>query len=144
MRKKNLQTNIKNKAKRKLRKINTTLSTGSNRATKNDFLEKFMLCEVAIKSLIADYYAETGKKTKPEEIKLSLPTIKAALKFAGYSINQPNLEAVFGPSVKRNSKSCKKLRDAIVHSLQSEDIQEVASRSVSLNREMDTFLTLVS
>ena len=143
MRENNRQRKTQQRVKRKVGKIEKLLSNETIRNTKNEFLEKFMICETACKAIISDYNKGTAKKVADRDIKLHMAVIEAAVKYAGYSIAKETLAAVFGSSEKRNAKSCKKLRDGIVHSMSAEDIQEVVNRCPLLFSEMQVFLDCI-
>lgn len=143
MKEENRQRKIQQRVKRKIGKIEELLSNGATRSTKNEFLEKFMICETACKAIISDYNQGKKKKTADRDIKLQIQIIEAAIKYAGYSIKKETLTAIFGSTEKRNEKSCKKLRDGIVHSMSAEDIQEVVNRHTLLLSEMQIFLDCI-
>lgn len=143
MKEESRQRKTQKRVKRKIGKIEKLLSNGATRNTKNEFLEKFMICETACKAIISDYNKGKAKKIADRDIKLDMRVIEAAIKYAGYSIKKETLGAIFGSSDKRNEKSCKKLRDGIVHSMSAEDIQEVVKRHTRLFSEMQIFLDCI-
>jgi hypothetical protein len=69
--------------------------------------------------------------------------IPAALKYAGYTIDNDVLNVLFagsGKYRKRGSKSAKQLRNAIVHNVSEPDILEICHRYEQLHHAMDSFL----
>ena len=143
MRQAEQQKKIRNQAGRSLKKAEAVLEAETNRRMKNEFLERFMLCELACKKIITGYNEHKHRAVVERDIKLQLPTIQAALKYAGYPRYQGRVEQVFGSGDKRGSKTCKKLRDGIVHSMSAGDIREVASRYRELMEDMGSFLALI-
>lgn len=146
MKKKDQKKEIQKYTMKKLQEIDAFLAQKEVRQIKNDFLEKYMISETACKVIILQYQKATGKKSKKAGLKgieLQMKTIKAAIKFAGYPISDSMLDIIFGASEKRNQKSCKKLRNAIVHMMSVKDIQEVVDRHETLNAEMQQFLEII-
>lgn len=100
-----------------------------------DFLSKFVVCEIACKAILAG----AGMKND----KLNMKSIKSAVKKLNYGIEYAVLRSIFGSYKIRGSKSAKKLRDGIAHSLAENDIKEVIERKEDLFKYMDTFLDVV-
>lgn len=143
MKNKNRQKKSQQKAKRAINKIKLLLSNNIIKIRKNDFLEQFMLCETACKIIIQDYYKEKGKQVKEKDIKLHMGTIKSAMKYAGYCIDEKLLATIFKSNTQRGNKSCKELRDSIAHGMHIEDIKEVADRYYLLSSKMQQFLEYI-
>lgn len=107
------------------------------------FLEKFTLCEICCKAILKEYKKNNKTFSSEKNLKLNMREIPAALKFAGYSIEEEILSIVFSSSgnyMKRGSKSAKQLRNGIVHNLSESDIEEVCKRYIFLCTAMDSFL----
>ena len=71
---------------------------------------------------------------------MQIKVIVAACHHAGLSISDDVRYSLFSAMKNRGSRSAKKLRDAIVHSLSINDIKEVNSRFKGLDSDMDAFL----
>lgn len=135
---------LRNDVIKRLKKIESCLSDESKRLAKDQFLEKFMVCETLCKRIQEAYYTSTGKPKEMRDIKLNLTDIKAAMKYAGYVIpDKAMLSDIFSCEKKRGNKSAKELRNGIVHSLQVEDINEVFDRRLFLTTRMDEYLQLI-
>lgn len=107
------------------------------------FIDKFTLCDVTCKTYIEKY--KEVKKTKEDgsEIKLVLDmrTIPHAFSFFKLEIPKHVLSPVFGANKGKGEKSCKKLRDGIVHAMNTSDLQEMHDRYDKLIAMMDVFLS---
>lgn len=107
------------------------------------FLEKFTLCEICCKAILKEYKKNNKTYSSETNLKLDMREIPAALKYAGYSIDEALLSIIFAGSgnfKKRGSKSAKQLRNGIVHNLCESDIEEVCKRYLYLCAAMDNFL----
>lgn len=118
------------------------LDKADNRVAKNVFIEKFVLCEIATKSVLSYYYKVNGKEKADKNIELGLNTIKPALHLAKYDIADEVLEKMFKAKMKRGERSARDLRNGIVHDLAVRDIQEVISRKDELFNLMDNYLSI--
>lgn len=99
---------------------------------------------VTCKSLIISNQKYSGTYKGDANVKVFLPSIKAAISYAGITIPDHTLNGVFcstGNYRIRNSKSAKSLRNGIVHALNKEDINEVHNRYNALMQVMDDFLS---
>lgn len=134
---------IGKKIEKKLLKRNEYLADRKKRNAKNAFIEKFVLCEICCKSLIAD-----AEKVDIEKVKLYMPSIRKAMKKYGYTFDEDKLKMLFsGKSdvfIKRGSYSAKNLRDSIMHDMSVESMQEVFDREKELHKLMDDYLKLFS
>ena len=114
-----------------------------NNLKKNAFLDKFYMCEFIIKELMYHYFHCKNSFTPRKDIKLNMIVIKNSLSFFGYSFDDILLNIIFGASDKRGNKSCKKLRDSLVHNYSSNDCYEVCNRYDDLISYMDEFINSV-
>lgn len=128
---------------KKMKALSIYLKDPFIRKEKDEFLEKFMLCEAACKEILSAYFKEKGKSINNSSIKLDMVSIPSAMKKAGYPLSKALLTGIFGASRTRGKKSAKKLRDGIVHSLSKEDINEVIDRRMQLHKMMDEFLSVM-
>ena len=127
-------------AKKRIKQIEAVLSNSTTKANKDSFLEKYMKCEVACKLIIVEYEISKRKPISYDEVKMHFQVIVAACRHVGLSISDDILRRLFSSSDKRGHCSAKTLRNAIVHSLSTNDIKEVNSRFTTLNSDMDAFL----
>lgn len=137
------EQNIRIKARQKVVSRREFLNQLNNRAIKDQFIEKFVFCEIAIKTVIRDYYKIQRSEKETENIKMGLPTIKAALKHAQYDVRNENLEKIFKAKKRRGERSARDLRNGIVHDLTEPDLQELIKRKNELFRLLDDFTTLL-
>ncbi|MFR7591360.1 MAG: hypothetical protein ACLUVC_07960 [Longibaculum sp.] len=63
-------------AKVKLDKVIDYLNENSNRQIKNDFLEKYSICEVYCRQYLKKYLVEIGEYYDDEDMGMELQTIK--------------------------------------------------------------------
>lgn len=118
------------------------LDKANNRAAKDQFIEKFVLCEIATKNVLSYYRKVNGKEKDVENIEMGLNTIKAALCHAQYDVDNEMLEKMFKAKKKRGERSARDLRNGIVHDLMIPDIQEVIRRKDELFNLMDRYLEI--
>ena len=106
------------------------------------FLDKFTLCEIACKTYVEKYKAikKTDGAGKEIQIRLDMRTIPHALLFFQSGIPKHMQTPVFGADKRVGHKTCKKLRDGIVHGLSGTDLQEMHNRYGELICQMDAFL----
>lgn len=119
------------------------MDKADNRAVKDQFIEKFILCEIALKTVLNNYYKVHGKEKETENIEMGLSTIKAALKLAQYDVEDENLEKLFKAKRKRGERSARDLRNGIVHDLKVPDLQELIDRKDKLFGLLDDFTALL-
>mgnify|MGYP001668270831 CR=1 FL=1 len=107
------------------------------------FIDRFTLCDLSCKTIL-EYYKK-AKKQESEDFKLVLDMriIPHAFAWAGIEIERNVLNRIFGGSKSfknRGTKSAKKLRDGIVHAMNTEDLQEMLKRQDELISLMDLYL----
>ena len=134
---------IRNKIRQNVISKRNFLDKDSNRAIKDQFVEKFVLCEIALKSVLSNYYKTQGKEKEIDNIEMGLSSIKAALKLAHYDIKDENLEKLFKARRKRGERSARDLRNGIIHNLTIPDLQEVTNRKDELFKLLDDFTSLL-
>lgn len=132
-------------AKVKLDKIIDYLNENSNRQIKNDFLEKYSICEVYCRQYLKKYLVEIGEYYDDEDMGMELQTIKDALSDAGVVFEDKKLlTRLWGKSQKKGERSCRFLRNKITHELMLSAINEIVERNEDINRDMDEFIRVVS
>lgn len=132
-------------AKVKLDKIIDYLNENSNRQIKNDFLEKYSICEVYCRQYLKKYLVEIGEYYDDEDMGMELQTIKDALSDAGIVFEDKKLlTRLWGKSQKKGERACRFLRNKITHELMLSAINEIVERNEDINRDMDEFIRVVS
>lgn len=134
---------LRNEIARKLYRMETNLTDSEKVRKRREFIDKFILCEVAVKKVMRAYREEKKSESAKGYERLNMGVIAKAVDWAGCSITKPELEALFsgsGQYTLRGSKSAKKLRDGMMHEHNENDIQEVVDRFEELNEKMDAFL----
>lgn len=124
-------------------KKETIIKCQEQTSCRHKFLDEFVLCEIACKAVVSMYRKNNRTFTSERDLKLDMKEIPAAMKYAGYSIDNDVLNVIFagsGPYRKRGTKSTKQLRNAIIHNLSEPDIQEMRNRYEYLHNVMNTFL----
>lgn len=66
-----------------------------------------------------------------------------ALAFAGYDFDKELLAKLFGAEEKIGSRSVKKLRDSLTHSMNDKAVNELSDRYEEMNGYMDSFLNKI-
>lgn len=133
---------LKNEIEKKLGKMEANLENQEAVRLRWQFVDKFILCEVACKKVLTAY-REDQKLEKPVYEKLHMKHIPDAMAWAGLDFTRDELNAMFYTRDKyriRGTKSAKLLRDGAMHEHNEQDIQEIVSRFDELNRMMDAFL----
>lgn len=130
----------KDKALRKLQKIETYLQDNERKFAKDAFLEKFMICETVCKSVISDYYAQRNEIIDEKDITLDMRTIPHALKKARIIVDMTVQNKLFIKKETPGEKSAKILRHRIAHSMSIDDMEEIFNRRDELILLMDSFL----
>lgn len=133
--------NVKKVATDKLSMAEKTLSNPQYISAKNDFLTLFTLCEITCKTIIVNYKKLQKEKIDVKNIKLDMRTIPHAMQTFNINIDKRILTKIFSANEQRGNKSAKKLRDGIIHALNTEDISEVISRQKELYDVMNTYLS---
>ena len=131
-------------ATKRLRKIENALMDAQLVSAKNAFIEKFTCCEILYKSMLADFKKEKGSCVDEKNLKIDMKELPSVIRYAGLSIDKNKvLDPLFSSSgqyIKRNKKSAKQLRNAIVHKLSVEDMEEVRDRKSDLLELMNSFI----
>ena len=107
------------------------------------FLEKFVLCEAGTKRALSSYYRNAGNPKNVEDMNMPLTDITAALDEAGFDVNAMQLDKMFKKNNKRGEKSARDLRNAIVHDLTAEDIDELINRWQEIQATLDLYLSIL-
>lgn len=129
-------------------KLEIALETQQNReflAIRNQFIDKFTLCDLTCKVILEGYKKQQKQNNQDFRLVLDMRTIPYAFAWAGYEVDRNVLSRIFGGSKsfkKQGTKSAKKLRDGIVHAMNVDDIQELVERQNELFSVMNTYLSL--
>ena len=131
---------IKETAKNKLKVIEELFKNESINYNFNKFIEKYILCENMYKLLLISYKQSRNEIINMNSLKVSMNTAPSVMKYAQIEIEKEILSKIFSADDTRNNKSCKKLRDAINHKINVEDIYEINNRYDELINYMEIFL----
>ena len=109
---------------------------------RRNFIDKFTVCDVTCKAYIENYKKLKKTNEDSSEIKLVLDmrTIPRALEVFDVHIERHILSNVFGAEKKKGRRSCKRIRNAIVHAMKQSELEELHERYYELMNYMDTFL----
>lgn len=127
-------------AKDKFRKAHNLLFN-QQYIIRNEFIDKFVLCEITCKSVLEYYYKYQGSEKKTTDIKLDMRAIPSALKAFEINVDKSILNTIFSSYNKKGKKSAKVLRNGIIHALSEDDILEVISRKDEIYDAMNIFLS---
>lgn len=131
------------KASNRLQSLEAIIADEIMKRSKDDFLERFMICECVYKNLLKSYDTKQGQKRADKDLRLNLGEIKKVLKYFDVQFDDSVIEMVFSGSGKyrlRGTMSAKKLRDSIVHNMNEPSIREVHERYEELMAAMASFL----
>ena len=131
---------IKETAKNKLKVIEQLFKNESINYNFNKFIEKYILCENMYKLLLISYKQSRNEIINMNSLKVSMNTAPSVMKYAQIEIEKEILSKIFSADDIRNNKSCKKLRDALNHKINVEDIYEINNRYDELINYMEIFL----
>lgn len=108
------------------------------------FLDDFVLCEIVCKAVLALYKKNNKTYSSDKDLRLDMKEIPAALKYAGYNVDNDILSNIFAGSGnyrRRGTKSAKLLRNGIIHNLSETDVVEMCNRFEHLHNTMNAFLS---
>ena len=130
---------LRNRAKDELVRIETLIADKDKKKMIDDFKEKFSECEIVYKVILEDHqFNKTGQHK--DSLKVIMTQVPHALEYAGYDFDRDFLAKLFGSKEKIGSRSVKKLRDALTHSMNDNAVKELSDRYEELNGYMDSFL----
>jgi hypothetical protein len=135
---------LKKEIEKKLAMMEKNLTDREKVRMRREFVDQFVLCEVACKKVQRAYLKAEKKEQKGYE-KLHMGVIPKAMAWAGVDITRAELDELFysrGSYCLRGTKSAKMLRDGAVHEHNEYDIQEISDRFEELTGKMDAFLNL--
>lgn len=128
------------KAQKALIKIEQSAKANASYAhTVCCFLEKYIICEYCYKVLLKEYRIAKEKDSKPSSLNINVQEIKKVLSFAGITISDQIIDAIFSSNDKNGQRSAKKLRDNIVHQLHDSSLRESVDRFEELSTAMKLF-----
>ncbi len=107
----------------------------------NQFLNKYIVCEVIVKEIIYKYKLINGEKIEKRNIRMHLTDIKKCLKFFSLECNVILLNKLFScVEYPIKDRSCKKLRDRYVHGFDLKSIHLICDNYSNYMALMDEFL----
>lgn len=133
---------LRNRAKDELNRIETLMADKDKKRMIADFKEKFSICEIVYKVVLEDHqFNKTGQHI--DRLQVTMKQVPHALAYAGYDFDKDLLTKLFGAEEKIGSRSVKKLRDALTHSINDKAVNELFDRYEELNGYMDSFLNKI-
>ena len=133
---------LRNRAKDELNRIETLMADKDKKRMIADFKEKFSICEIVYKVILEDHqFNKTGQHI--DRLQVTMKQVPHALAYAGYDFDKDLLTKLFGAEEKIGSRSVKKLRDALTHSMNDKAVNELFDRYEELNGYMDSFLNKI-
>ena len=136
------QLELRNRAKAELLRLEELLNDAPTKQMVDDFKEFFSVCEIVYKVILEDHqFNKTGKHSN--YLKVNMSQAPHALKYAGYDFDKNLLTHLFGAEEKIGSRSVKKLRDSLTHSLNEKAVKELQDRHDELYGYMNDFLSKI-
>lgn len=133
---------LRNRAKDELIRIEKLVADKNKKKLIDDFKEKFSICEIVYKVILEEHqFNKTGKHS--DYLKVTMKQAPYALAFAGYDFDKELLTKLFGAEEKIGSRSVKKLRDSLTHSMNDKAVNELSDRYEEMNGYMDSFLNKI-
>lgn len=133
---------LRNRAKDELIRIEKLVADKDKKKLIDDFKEKFSICEIVYKVILEEHqFNKTGKHS--DYLKVTMKQAPHALAFAGYDFDKELLTKLFGAEEKIGSRSVKKLRDSLTHSMNDKAVNELSDRYEEMNGYMDSFLNKI-
>lgn len=133
---------LRNRAKDELIRIEKLVADKDKKKLIDDFKEKFSICEIVYKVILEEHqFNKTGKHS--DYLKVTMTQVPHALMFAGYDFDKELLTKLFGAEEKIGSRSVKKLRDSLTHSMNDKAVNELSDRYEEMNGYMDSFLNKI-
>lgn len=110
------------------------------------FIDLFTVCDATCKIYIEQYKKLKKKNKDGSEIKnnLDMRTIPSAFRNFNIKFEDHELSVIFNADRTRGHKSCKKLRNGIVHEMNEGDLNEVHKRYSELMKYMNVFLARIN
>lgn len=140
------QIAIRNDIRKKIEEIHVVLQSPGVRETRDEFIEKYIICEMAYKIVLKKYLETNNMYDSDQHLNIQLQQVRAALQTAGYKPDHGLLERIFSGSKdyrKRGTKSAKILRNGIEHEMNVQDLKEVVNRKDELFKDMDSFISWI-
>lgn len=137
------QTKVRTEITQKINELSNTMNEEGMRESRNQFIEKFIICETLYKIVLKKYLQINNKYTHYGNMRIQLKQVKAALKKAGYTIDENFIDRLFSGTrqyVNQGNKSARLLRNGIEHEMNVADLQEIHTRNNSLIADMDKFI----
>lgn len=136
------QLNLRNRARDELLRLENVFNDAAAKQIVDDFKDYFSVCEIVYKVILEDHqFNKTGKHK--EHLTVSMVEAPHALKYAGYDFDKNLLTRLFGAEEKIGSRSVKKLRDSLTHSLNEKAVKELQDRHDELYGYMRDFLSKI-
>lgn len=130
------------KTSKKLAQVNKLLY--KHQETINQFLGKFILCELCYKDLLYNYLTEKGKPNDKRTLNIDMRQVKPVAKLFALPMSKERLSVLFGSLETRGNQSAKKLRNSIMHSINQPAIEEIVNRKDELFEVLDEFIEIFS
>ena len=136
------QLALSNRAKAELGRLEAVYADKEIKEKIAVFKEKFGICEIVYKVVLEDHqFNKTGEHS--DRLQVNMKQAPYALKYAGYDFDKDLLTHLFGGKEIADSRTVKKLRDALTHSLDQKAIDELLRREEELHGYMDQFLSKI-
>jgi hypothetical protein len=131
-------TDFNNLQIKMFRKLFAHPPESNNLGNPEEFILRYVFFE-ALARQVGHYYRERskGKKKQTGHESLDKQVVKSSLNYFCIQISDPLINNLLDSQrVKRNDKSARNLRNALVHQWKSEDREEVGKRFNELNNQL--------
>lgn len=98
------QSQVRADIVQKIQDINAKLNEDGVRVSRDQFIEKFIICETAYKIVLKKYLQVNNKYTSDGKMRIQLTQVKTALKNAGCTLDEGLMERLFSGSARQVSE----------------------------------------
>ena len=127
------------KAAKKMDRARRALEADEAHEAYQQFMERFAICEVGYKCLLADHLSDLGRTVKPGHLKIDTPQAKTVLKRASIPIHDDTFKAIFDGTKDIGKRNARGLRNSLAHRPNQEALDELIAKLPEFNKAMDAF-----
>lgn len=135
--------NRRARAANRINQVQSKLESENSREHVGTFLEKYFLCEVAVKEMIVGYKDATGDHVAYKDVKMHLQVIRAAIRYYGLQLPDATIARLFASSRTNGSRTAKSLRNSLVHGMAKQTISDINAQYTQLITDMQELIDAV-
>jgi hypothetical protein len=136
------QLQLRNSAKEELIRLKCVFDEKETKQLIDNFKDEFTICEMVYKVILRHHQKNKGNSV--DRLQIRMTQVPYALKYAGYDFDKELLDKIFGSEDKVGSRTVKKIRDALTHSVDQKAIDELFERKDELFGYMNSFIEKIN